>query len=33
VLRRGDGGSLLGETALAHQGVRDGDVLYLVRAT
>ena len=30
VLRRGDGGSLLGETALAHQGVRDGDVLYLV---
>jgi len=30
VLRRGDGGSLHGETALAHQGVRDGDVLYLV---
>ncbi len=30
ILRRGDGASLLGETALAHQGVRDGDVLYLV---
>jgi type VII secretion integral membrane protein EccD len=30
VLRRGDGGSLQGDTALAHQGVRDGDVLYLV---
>jgi type VII secretion integral membrane protein EccD len=30
ILRRGDGGSLHGETALAHQGVRDGDVLYLV---
>lgn len=30
ILRRGDGASLLGEAALAHQGVRDGDVLYLV---
>ena len=30
ILRRGDGGSLHGDTALAHQGVRDGDVLYLV---
>jgi type VII secretion integral membrane protein EccD len=30
MLRRGDGGSLQGATALAHQGVRDGDVLYLV---
>ncbi len=30
ILRRGDGGSLQGDTALAHQGVRDGDVLYLV---
>jgi type VII secretion integral membrane protein EccD len=30
MLRRGDGASLLGESALAHQGVRDGDVLYLV---
>ena len=30
ILRRGDGGSLNGDTALAHQGVRDGDVLYLV---
>ena len=30
ILRRGDGGSLHGATALAHQGVRDGDVLYLV---
>jgi type VII secretion integral membrane protein EccD len=30
VLRRGDGASLRGEAALAHQGVRDGDVLYLV---
>src|SRR5215203_2404216 len=30
LLRRGDGASLIGETALAHQGVRDGDVLYLV---
>jgi type VII secretion integral membrane protein EccD len=30
VLRRGDGGSLQGDTALAQQGVRDGDVLYLV---
>jgi type VII secretion integral membrane protein EccD len=30
MLRRGDGARLLGESALAHQGVRDGDVLYLV---
>jgi ESX secretion system protein EccD len=30
ILRRGDGGSLQGDTALAHQGIRDGDVLYLV---
>ena len=30
VLRRGDGTSLRGEVALAHQGVRDGDILYLV---
>ena len=30
ILRRGDGASLVGGTALAHQGVRDGDVLYLV---
>jgi type VII secretion integral membrane protein EccD len=30
VLRRGDGASLSGAAALAHQGVRDGDVLYLV---
>lgn len=30
ILRRGDGASLAGEVALAHQGVRDGDVLYLV---
>jgi type VII secretion integral membrane protein EccD len=29
-LRRGDGAALTGETPLAHQGVRDGDVLYLV---
>jgi type VII secretion integral membrane protein EccD len=29
-LRRADGSPLQGETALAHQGVRDGDVLYLV---
>jgi type VII secretion integral membrane protein EccD len=29
-LRRGDGGSLSAATALAPQGVRDGDVLYLV---
>ncbi|MDT5029281.1 MAG: hypothetical protein QOE61_5707 [Micromonosporaceae bacterium] len=30
VLRRGDGASLSGAKALAPQGVRDGDVLYLV---
>lgn len=30
ILRRGDGASLTGAVALAHQGVRDGDVLYLV---
>jgi len=30
MLRRGDGASLSGEVALANQGVRDGDVLYLV---
>jgi hypothetical protein len=30
VLRRGDGASLAGDTALGVQGVRDGDVLYLV---
>jgi type VII secretion integral membrane protein EccD len=30
ILRRGDGECLLGDVALAHQGVRDGDVLYLV---
>jgi type VII secretion integral membrane protein EccD len=30
VLRRPDGAALSAETALAHQGVRDGDVLYLV---
>jgi type VII secretion integral membrane protein EccD len=30
ILRRGDGTPLTGDTALAHQGVRDGDVLYLV---
>jgi type VII secretion integral membrane protein EccD len=30
MLRRGDGTPLTGDTALAHQGVRDGDVLYLV---
>jgi type VII secretion integral membrane protein EccD len=30
VLRRGDGTSLRGDVALAHQGVRDGDILYLV---
>ena len=30
ILRRGDGASLAGGVALAHQGVRDGDVLYLV---
>jgi type VII secretion integral membrane protein EccD len=30
VLRRGDGGSLQTDAALAHQGVRDGDVLFLV---
>jgi type VII secretion integral membrane protein EccD len=30
VLRRGDGASLSGAVALAPQGVRDGDVLYLV---
>lgn len=30
ILRRGDGASLSGGVALAHQGVRDGDVLYLV---
>jgi type VII secretion integral membrane protein EccD len=30
VLRRPDGATLQGETALANQGVRDGDVLYLV---
>jgi ESX secretion system protein EccD len=30
VLRRGDGASLRGDAALAHQAVRDGDVLYLV---
>ncbi len=29
-LRRGDGAALVGETALANQGVRDGDVLFLV---
>src|SRR6185436_10154387 len=29
-LRRADGAALGGATALAHQGVRDGDVLYLV---
>ncbi len=32
VLRRGDGASLSGGVALAHQGVHDGDVLYLVPA-
>jgi len=30
ILRRGDGTPLRGDVALAHQGVRDGDVLYLV---
>ena len=30
ILRRGDGASLAGDVALAPQGVRDGDVLYLV---
>ena len=30
MLRRGDGASLTGDVALANQGVRDGDVLYLV---
>lgn len=30
MLRRGDGASLRGDAALAHQGVRDGDILYLV---
>ncbi len=30
MLRRGDGSSLRGDLALAHQGVHDGDVLYLV---
>jgi type VII secretion integral membrane protein EccD len=30
VLRRADGAWLHGELALAHQGVRDGDILYLV---
>jgi type VII secretion integral membrane protein EccD len=30
ILRRGDGASLTGDVALAPQGVRDGDVLYLV---
>jgi type VII secretion integral membrane protein EccD len=30
MLRRGDGTPLTGNTALAQQGVRDGDVLYLV---
>jgi type VII secretion integral membrane protein EccD len=30
ILRRGDGASLAGDTALGVQGVRDGDVLYLV---
>ncbi|HLT11207.1 MAG TPA: type VII secretion integral membrane protein EccD [Micromonosporaceae bacterium] len=30
MLRRGDGTSLVGDLALARQGVRDGDVLYLV---
>jgi type VII secretion integral membrane protein EccD len=30
MLRRGDGAGLSGEVALANQGVRDGDVLYLV---
>lgn len=30
VLRRGDGALLRGDAALANQGVRDGDVLYLV---
>ena len=30
MLRRGDGTPLTGDIALAHQGVRDGDVLYLV---
>src|SRR5690606_12912703 len=30
MLRRGDGASLRGDAALSHQGVRDGDVLYLV---
>ena len=30
MLRRGDGSGLRGELALAHQGVHDGDVLYLV---
>jgi type VII secretion integral membrane protein EccD len=30
MLRRGDGASLIGDASLAHQGVRDGDVLYLV---
>lgn len=29
-LRRGDGAALAGESPLAQQGVRDGDVLYLV---
>jgi type VII secretion integral membrane protein EccD len=30
MLRRGDGAALVGDAALAPQGVRDGDVLYLV---
>lgn len=30
ILRRGDGASLRGDSPLAQQGVRDGDVLYLV---
>jgi type VII secretion integral membrane protein EccD len=30
ILRRGDGASLTGDAPLAPQGVRDGDVLYLV---
>jgi hypothetical protein len=30
VLRRGDGTCLRGDAPLAHQGVRDGDILYLV---
>ena len=30
MLRRGDGAALSGDAALARQGVRDGDVLYLV---